>query len=48
MQALLEGGADPVYGTPSALECVVMFKLEDRWKAKFESAPGSGKAGSAG
>lgn len=44
-QTLLEGGADPEYGGPSALECVAMFKLEDQWKEKFESASGRGKAG---
>lgn len=43
-QVLLEGGADPDYGTPSALQCIVMFKQEDKWRAKFESAPGRGKA----
>lgn len=43
-QALLDGGADPDYGTPSALECVAMFKQEDRWRTRFESAPGQGKA----
>ncbi|KAH8773701.1 ankyrin repeat-containing domain protein [Diaporthe sp. PMI_573] len=44
IEALLDGGADPDYGTPSALECVSMFKQEDRWGARFESAPGRGKA----
>ncbi|KAF4810799.1 putative ankyrin repeat protein [Colletotrichum siamense] len=43
-KALLEGGADPDYGNPSALACVAMFKQEERWQAKFESAPGRGKA----
>ncbi|KAJ0103948.1 ankyrin-like protein [Diaporthe amygdali] len=43
-QVLLDGGADPDYGTPSALQCIVMFKQEDKWRAKFESAPGRGKA----
>lgn len=43
-QVLLEGGADPDYGTPSALQCIVMFKQEDKWRTKFESAPGRGKA----
>ncbi|KAK1767492.1 ankyrin repeat-containing domain protein [Phialemonium atrogriseum] len=45
IEALLGGGADPDYGVPSALQCVVMFKQEDRWKVKFENAPGRGKAG---
>ncbi|TFB06815.1 Putative ankyrin repeat protein [Trichoderma ghanense] len=44
IEALLEGGADPDYGSPTAMECVSMFKQEDTWKAKFESAPGRGKA----
>ncbi|KAF4913309.1 putative ankyrin repeat protein [Colletotrichum viniferum] len=43
-KALLEGGADPEYGNPSALACVAMFKQEERWQAKFEGAPGRGKA----
>ena len=43
-QALLEGGADPEYGNPSAMQCVEMFNQE-AWKAKFEGAPGRGKAG---
>ncbi|KUI60187.1 hypothetical protein VP1G_07401 [Cytospora mali] len=46
IEVLVEGGADPEYGTPSALECIAMFKQEDQWKAKFESAPGRGKASS--
>lgn len=46
-QTLLEGGADPEYGGPSALECVAMFRLEGQWKEKFEAASGRGKAGSA-
>ncbi|KAK1483537.1 hypothetical protein CCUS01_15719 [Colletotrichum cuscutae] len=40
---LLEGGADPDFGSPSALQCVAMFKQEDKWQARFESAPGRGK-----
>ncbi|PTB62406.1 ankyrin [Trichoderma citrinoviride] len=44
IEALLEGGADPDYGSPTAMECVSMFKQEDAWKAKFEAAPGRGKA----
>ncbi|KAK1251466.1 hypothetical protein MKX07_006945 [Trichoderma sp. CBMAI-0711] len=44
IEALLEGGADPEYGSPTAMECVSMFKQEDAWKAKFEAAPGRGKA----
>jgi ankyrin repeat protein len=44
VQTLLEGGADPEHGQPSALECIGLFRQEEKWKAKFESAPGSGKA----
>lgn len=43
-KALLKGGADPEYGNPNALQCVSMFKQEETWKAKFEAAPGRGKA----
>lgn len=43
-QALLEGGADPEYGNPNAMQCVAMFKQEETWKAKFDAAPGRGKA----
>ncbi|QYS96324.1 ANK_REP_REGION domain-containing protein [Trichoderma simmonsii] len=44
IEVLLEGGADPDYGKPTAMECVTMFQQEDTWKAKFEAAPGRGKA----
>ena len=44
MQALLEGGADPDHGAPSALEAVILFKQEEKWRGKFEAAPGRGKA----
>ncbi|KAH6653230.1 ankyrin repeat-containing domain protein [Truncatella angustata] len=44
INVLLEGGADPDHGAPTALECIAMFKQEDQWKEKFESAPGRGKA----
>jgi hypothetical protein len=44
LQVLLEGGADPDFGSPNALECVSMFKQEEKWKVKFEAAPGRGKA----
>ncbi|KDN67506.1 hypothetical protein CSUB01_04269 [Colletotrichum sublineola] len=43
-QVLLGGGADPDHGNPSALQCVVMFKQEDKWQTKFQSASGRGKA----
>ncbi|OHX00731.1 ankyrin-like protein [Colletotrichum incanum] len=41
---LLEGGADPEYGTPSAIQCLAMFKQEGKWADKFAAAPGRGKA----
>ncbi|KAM0427250.1 hypothetical protein ACHAPT_007680 [Fusarium lateritium] len=41
---LLDGGADPEHGKPSAAECVVMFNQEDVWKSKFDAAPGRGQA----
>ncbi|KAH6606187.1 hypothetical protein Trco_005340 [Trichoderma cornu-damae] len=44
IEVLLEGGADPYCGSPTAMECVATFKQEDAWKAKFEAAPGRGKA----
>jgi len=44
IQALLDGGADPDHGAPSAMEAIVLFKQEDKWRAKFEAAPGKGKA----
>lgn len=44
VQALLAGGADPEFGNPNALQCVEMFKQEEKWKARFENAIGRGKA----
>lgn len=26
------------------MQCIVMFKQDDKWRAKFEAAPGRGKA----
>ena len=46
-QALLEGGADPDHGAPSAMEAIVLFKKEERWRKLFEEAPGKGKGASA-
>lgn len=45
-QALLDGGADPDYGSPSAMETMTLFKQEEKWKGKFERSPGRGKAAS--
>lgn len=44
IEALLEGNADPDHGTPSAMQAVTLFKQEEKWKGKFEAAPGRGKA----
>ncbi|KAF3763646.1 ankyrin, partial [Cryphonectria parasitica EP155] len=44
IEKLLAGGADPDYGTPSATQCITMFKQEDKWRVLFEQAPGKGKA----
>jgi hypothetical protein len=41
---LLEGGADPDHGTPSAMAAVTLFKQEEKWKGRFEGAKGRGKA----
>jgi hypothetical protein len=46
-QTLLAGGADPEHGSPSALEAMVLFKQDDKWRAKFEAAPGRGTKASA-
>jgi hypothetical protein len=43
-QALLDGGADPDHGSPSAMEAIVLFKQEEKWRGPFEAAPGKGKA----
>ena len=43
-KALLEGGADPDHGSPTSLQCVVLFKQEEKWRSRFELAPGRGKA----
>ncbi|KAI1343685.1 ankyrin [Xylariaceae sp. FL0016] len=44
IEVLLEGGADPEHGSPSASQCLSMFKQEDKWGDKFNMAPGRGKA----
>lgn len=36
VRALLEGGADPDLGQPSAAEAVTMFRMEGVWEAEFE------------
>jgi ankyrin repeat protein len=42
IEALLEGGADPDLGQPSAMEAVGLFGLDKVWKERFESAKGRG------
>ena len=44
---LLEGGADPDFGKPTSMEAIVLFRQEEKWRTKFENAPGRGKAGNA-
>jgi ankyrin repeat protein len=43
--ALLEGGADPLWGAPSSLETATIFKKLDIWSDKFASARGAGTGG---
>lgn len=38
IQALLDGGADPDLGTPSATEAVGLFKLGGEWENVFGEA----------
>lgn len=38
IQALLDGGADPDLGTPSATEAVGLFKLGGEWGKVFAEA----------
>lgn len=38
IEALLQGGADPDLGTPSAMEAVELFKLGGEWGNVFEKA----------
>ena len=45
VKALLEGGADPDWGAPTARDCLKMFKQEDQWGAAFDGAKGKGKGG---
>ena len=43
IDALLDGGADPDWGKPSAMEAIGLFGKGDEWKDKFEKASGRGK-----
>lgn len=43
IEALLEGGADPEWGVPSAVEAVGMFKMGEVWRGRFEGARGRGR-----
>lgn len=38
IEALLNGGADPDVGTPSAMEAVELFKLGGEWKDTLEES----------
>lgn len=44
IEALLDGGADPDLGEPSAMSAVGLFGLDGVWKEKFETAKGRGSA----
>jgi ankyrin repeat protein len=44
VEALLQGGADPGHGAPTAMDAIGLFKQEAKWKAKFDAAPGKGRA----
>ncbi|MCJ1248557.1 hypothetical protein MMC30_005775 [Trapelia coarctata] len=43
IEVLLEGGADPGWGAPSAMDAVGMFRMGEVWRARFEGAGGRGK-----
>lgn len=38
IEALLQGGADPDLGTPSAMQAIELFKLGNEWGSAFEKA----------
>lgn len=38
IETLLNGGADPDLGTPSAMEAVELFKLGGEWRSVFEES----------
>lgn len=42
VEALLEGGADPECGEPSASEAARIFGMEERWGERFRGARGRG------
>lgn len=44
IQALLDGGADPDLGTPSATEAARLFKVGGEWEKGFGEARGKLKA----
>lgn len=46
IQALLDGGADPLAGTPSGYDTAKTFGKLDLWADKFDSASGKGSASS--
>ena len=39
-QTLLDGGADPELGAPSALDCISMFNQSEKWEKRFQMALG--------
>ena len=42
IEALLEGGADPDIGEPSAMEAVAIFGQDGLWRERFQRAKGRG------
>ena len=44
IEALLDGGADPDFGEPSAMDAVGLFGLDAAWKERFQVAKGRGTA----
>ena len=48
VEALLEGGADPEWGSPSAVEAVGIFGKEGVWGERFMGAKGRGSGGAGG
>lgn len=45
VEVLLEGGADPDCGEPSAMQAMEIFRKGEVWREKFEGAKGRGSGG---
>ncbi|MCJ1289233.1 hypothetical protein MMC34_000765 [Xylographa carneopallida] len=48
VDALVEGGADPEWGSPSAVESMRLFRMEGQYAGRFEGAGGRGRMGAMG